>query len=193
VGLDPDQQLLLHRLARALLERREAERALIAAAEHAAEGDAATLLALQRCEVFERRARLHVEIARTMLARRRAAFLDDQRRVPAAFRRIPPRRPEEPPEPAVESVAAVEPVESVEPAAAVEAAAAAESAQPLKPVPAAEAVPAAEPEPVGETAPAVPAVEVLGTRADPPPPVPTRIPITLPPHIAPEPRDRAAS
>jgi hypothetical protein len=93
VGLDPDLQLLLDRLARALLKHQEAERSLLAAAERVSErGDTPALLALTRCEVVERRARLHVEIARNALARHRGAFLDDQRRVPAAFRRVTPRR-----------------------------------------------------------------------------------------------------
>jgi len=94
VGYDADLQPLLDHLAHTLVRHEAAQRALMAAAEQvagAADRSAATLATLRRLEMFERRARLHVEIARGAIARRRAAHLDDLRRVPAAFRRVPAR------------------------------------------------------------------------------------------------------
>ena len=83
---------LLAHLSRAVLAHEEAQDALSAAAQRAAgapgaPGSSAALRALARCEVLERRARLHVELARQAVARRRSQLLDDQRRVPAAFRK----------------------------------------------------------------------------------------------------------
>lgn len=95
VATDPHLQPALMRLAHAVGRQQDAERALVAAALRVSSaGDAASvasLRALARCEVLERRARLHVDIARKALARQRAAVLDDQRRVPATFRRLIPR------------------------------------------------------------------------------------------------------
>jgi len=85
----PELEPLLERLARALMAQDEAADALAAAARRvaASPGSPGPARALHRCEVLERRARLHVELARSALARRRGDLLDDQRRVPAAFRR----------------------------------------------------------------------------------------------------------
>jgi len=95
VATDPHLQPALMRLAHAVGRQQDAERALVAAALRVSSaGGAASLAslrALARCEVLERRARLHVELARRALSRQRAAVLDDQRRVPAAFRRLVPR------------------------------------------------------------------------------------------------------
>ena len=88
--LFPELEPLLERLARAQVAHDEASAALTAAAKRLAAGPGgggAALRALARCEVLERRARLHLELARTTLERRRAELLDDQRHVPAAFRR----------------------------------------------------------------------------------------------------------
>ena len=93
--MGPDLHLhpALERLARAVARQQDAERALVAAALRVSGGarTPVALRALQRCEVLERRSRLHVELARGALARGRATLLDDQRRVPAVFRRVPPR------------------------------------------------------------------------------------------------------
>lgn len=80
---------LLAALARKLVAHEEAEASLQAAARRlsASPGSAAALRAMARCEVLERRSRLHVELARAALARERGELLDDQRRVPSAFRR----------------------------------------------------------------------------------------------------------
>lgn len=93
MGPDPHLQPALQRLARAVALQQDAERALVAAALRVSGGAAtpAALRALSRCEVLERRARLHVDLARSALAGLRASRLDDQRRVPAAFRRLPQR------------------------------------------------------------------------------------------------------
>jgi len=86
---------LLDRLARAVVAHDESAAALAAAARRmaASPGSPGPARALARCEVLERRARLHVELARRALAARRSGLLDDQRRVPAAFRRRPDRGP----------------------------------------------------------------------------------------------------
>lgn len=85
----PELEPHLAHLARALSAHQDAEAALAAAARRIAGGSATAgaLRSMARAEVLERRARLHVTLARQALAGARAASLDDQRRVPAAFRR----------------------------------------------------------------------------------------------------------
>lgn len=80
---------LLADLARKLVAHDEAEAALQTAARRlaASPGSVTALRAMARCEALERRRRLHVELARAAVARQRGTRLDDQRRVPAAFRR----------------------------------------------------------------------------------------------------------
>jgi hypothetical protein len=89
VPLFAELEPLLERLAHALVAHDATEAALAAAAQRVASSptSASALRAMARCEVLERRARLHVELARRALSRRRSGYLDDQRRVPAAFRR----------------------------------------------------------------------------------------------------------
>jgi hypothetical protein len=89
VALYPELEPLLDRVARALVAHEQSSDALAAAAQRlsATPASASVVRAMARCEVLERRARLHVELSRSALAARRAAILADQRRVPAAFRR----------------------------------------------------------------------------------------------------------
>jgi hypothetical protein len=89
VPLYPELEPLLVRLASALVALDEAEAALAAAAQRLAAnpGAPSAMRAMARCDVLQRRARLHAELARRALSLGRADLLDDQRRVPAAFRR----------------------------------------------------------------------------------------------------------
>jgi hypothetical protein len=93
VPLFAELEPLLDRLARALIAHDEAVSALGAAARRLAAGPstASATRAMARCDLLERRARLHVELARRALQAQRGELLDAQRRVPAAFRRRPPR------------------------------------------------------------------------------------------------------
>jgi hypothetical protein len=97
----PDVEPALERLARALAAQEQAAAALSVAARRlaGAPGSVTALRAMSRAEVLERRARLHLELACADLVRRRAVALEDQRRVPHAFRRRP-----SPPGPSVEVV-----------------------------------------------------------------------------------------
>lgn len=85
----PELEPYLERLARAVAAHEDAEVALAAASRRLVAGSGSTtaVRAMARCEVLERRARLHVELARRALRGARSTVLDDQRRVPAAFRR----------------------------------------------------------------------------------------------------------
>ena len=78
----------LDRLATAVARNKQAEHALEESAGHLAEQTSeATRAAFTRCEVRTRRSRLHVRLAAEHLEALRRQMRDDQRRVPARFRR----------------------------------------------------------------------------------------------------------
>lgn len=90
MDMTPELSAALDRLASALVKHERVARALHESAGRLADAPQATdaaVAAFTRCELAERRARLHVELARKRLGALRAQLRDDQRRVPARFRK----------------------------------------------------------------------------------------------------------
>jgi hypothetical protein len=88
VDLNAELIAALDRLATALAQNKQAEADLEESAGHLAEQTReATRAAFARSEVRARRSRLHVRLAAEHLEAVRRRIRDDQRRVPARFRR----------------------------------------------------------------------------------------------------------
>jgi hypothetical protein len=88
VDLNTELIAALDRLASAVARSERAEEALRESAGHLAEqASEASRTAFARCELRARRSRLHVRLAADHLEAVRREVRDDQRRVPARFRR----------------------------------------------------------------------------------------------------------